>query len=270
MSVQKSFLLLFAFVMISACNGSDGIGDSQTVPDGTPVQEIFALAEQEVEKERFQNAGDYYLEVERLYPFTPEAARALILAAQAYHDGGALLESRIAAQRYIQFFPGSENADLAYYLVALSYYDGIVDISRDQERTFLALQALQELMDRYPDSEYVEKAKPKYDICLDQLAGKEMEIGKYYQRRGHFTAGIRRYRAVIEEYPENKHTPEAYHRSIESYLALGLRKEAELAFSKFGEATDRDNDWYKRSKQLLETGSQPNAGQSFLRQMLTS
>lgn len=241
-------------------------GKNIVVTENTPVADIFAAAKKEQARGRGTDAGDYYIEVERLYPYTPEAEQALILAAQAYHDDGALLESRIAAERYLQFFPGSNNAALAQYLVALSYYDGIVDITRDQERTFKALQELQKVIDNHPNSEYAKLSEPKFDLCLNQLAGKEMEIGRYYLARAEFVGAISRFKAVISEYPENKHKAEAYHRLIEAYLSLGLRGEAQNVYNNFGNYK-RDSNWFERSSSLLNTGSQPNSGANPLRKI---
>ena len=248
-----------------ACNRGD---DKLVVGDNTPVEAIMAAGKKESLAGKGTKAGDYYLEVERLYPYTPQAEQALILASQAYHDDGALVESRIAAQRYIQFFPGSPNIALAKYLVALSYYDGIVDVTRDQARTFEALKALQLVIDDHPGTQYAKLAEPKFNISLNQLAGKEMDIGRYYLARGHYVSAIARFKAVVTEYPENRHQPEAYHRMIETYLSMGLRNEAEAVYAQFT-TFGTSSDWYKRSNQLLKTGTQPNAGGSFARQLLT-
>ncbi len=246
---------LICALAIAGCNSAE----QEYVNDNTPVSEIFDRAQTELNRGRGTEAGDLLMEVERLHPFTPEAAQALILAAQAYHDDGALTESRIAAQRYLQYFPGSPQAPLAAYLVALSYYDGIVDVTRDQSRTFEALQALQVVIDEYPNTEYADLARPKFNTALNQLAGKEMEIGRYYLSQDYFAAAAGRFKAVIDEYPANTNTPEAYHRLVETYLRMGLRGEAVAAYSKL-QAAYPDSNWTKRSDQLLSTGEQPNAG----------
>ncbi len=241
-------------------------GKNIVVNENTPAADIFAAAKKEQARGQGTEAGDYYIEVERLYPYTPEAEQALILAAQAYHDDNALLESRISAERYLQFFPGSENAALAQYLVALSYYEGIVDITRDQERTFQALQELQKVMDNHPNTEYAKLAEPKFDLCLNQLAGKEMEIGRYYLARSEFVGAISRFKAVITEYPENRHKAEAYHRLIEAYLSLGIPGEASKVYAEFA-SYNKDSEWYARSTSLLNTGTQTNAGANPLRKI---
>lgn len=261
--LKKLVVISGVFVLLS-CGGER---QALEVSENTPVAEIFAAAKKEVARGRGTAAGDYYLEVERIYPYTPEAERALILAAQAYHDDKALTESRVAAERYLQFFPGSKDAALAQYLVALSYYDAIVDITRDQERTFNALKALQIVMDDYPGSQYAKLSAPKFEIALSQLAGKEMEIGRYYLSKRDFVAAIARFKAVITEYPENKHKSEAYHRMIEAYLSLGLRDEASRVYAEFGKYSTKSS-WYQQSTSLLKTGRQSQAGGNVLRQII--
>lgn len=256
-----------SLMVLAACNRD--YRAPLTIVDSTPPNVIMNEGDKLIAEGKYAEAGDYFLEIERLYPFTNEAERALIKAAKAYHDDGALVESRTAATRYLQFFPGGQDAALAQYLVALSYYDGIVDIGRDQSLTFNALQELQKVMDNYPASEYAALAAPKFEIALDQLAGKEVDIGRYYLRNKNFTAAIARFKAVVEEYPPNPHTPEAYHRLIEAYYALGLLGEAQAVFNEFAPIYP-GNAWVEASRALLATGRQPNAGDSSLfRQVIT-
>ncbi len=254
---------MFSVFLVACGNDRDFF-----VSDNTPADAIFAQANQELARGNGTKAGDYLLEVERLYPFTPEAERALILAAQAYHDDGALLESRIAAERYLQYFPGSPQAPLAAYLVALSYYDGISDIKRDQSRTFEALKALQNVLDKYPNSEYAALSAPKFNFALNQLAGKEMDIGRYYLTQDYFTAAAGRFKAVINEYPPNSNTAEAYHRLVETYLRLGIRGEAEQVYNELSQKYP-ESAWTQRSYALLSSGTQPNAGVSEWRRLFT-
>jgi outer membrane protein assembly factor BamD len=161
-----------------------------------------------------------------------------------------LRNSRAAAQRFIDFYPGDEDAAYAQYLLALSYYDQIDDVGRDQGLTFQALQALREVIERYPDSEYARSAVLKFDLAFDHLAGKEMEIGRYYLKRGHYTAAINRFRVVVEDFQTTTHTPEALHRLVEAYLSLGLTDEAQTAGAILGynfQATE----WYRGQLRLL-------------------
>lgn len=257
-----------ASLIFSACLLACNDIEDNEIDDNTSAREIFAMAERELERGRGVEAGDLYLEVERLYPYTLDADRALILAAQAYHDDGALLESRAAAERYIEFFPGSKDAALASYLIALSYYDGISDVKRDQSKTFEALKALERVMDQYPGTRYAALSRPKFIICLNQLAGKEMDIGRYYLADRHYTAAIARFKAVLREYPENAHKAEAYHRLVEAYIGLGLRSEALTALAILRE-NHPGSPWRERAEALLNDGAQANSGVSVLRQILT-
>ncbi len=250
--------------VLSACNSNEQF----YVRDDSSAASIFTAAQNELNRGRLTEAADYYMEVERLYPFTPEAQQALLLAAQAYHDDGALVESRMAANRYLQYFPGSPEAPLAAYLVALSYYDGMVDVKRDQSRTFEALKALQFVIDTYPDSQYAALSRPKFEIAINQLAGKEMDIGRYYLQQDHFAAAIGRFKAVIDEYPIGPNTIEAYHRLVEAYLRMGLRNEAQATYAKMSTQFP-DSPWTARSHSLITTGNQENAGASIWRRILT-
>lgn len=181
-----------------------------------------------------RDAAKTFGEVERLYPYSEWSKRAMLMSAFAYHEGGQYGESRSAAQRYLDFYPADKDAPYAQFLIALSYYDQIVDIGRDQDNTFQALQEMRDIIERYPDSEYAKSAQMKFELALDHLAGKEMEIGRYYLARGHYTAAINRFRVVVEEYQTTTHTPEALHRLVEAYLSLGLVGEAQTAAAILG------------------------------------
>ncbi len=148
---------------------------------------------------------------------------------------------------------------MAHYLIALSYYDQIVDIQRDQENTFRALQALRIVLEHFPDSEYAALAEPKFTTALNQLAGKEMDVGRYYLKRGQFAAAIGRFNVVVEEYGETPHRPEAYHRLVEAYLSLGLAGQATQAGAQLA-AQYPDSSWTAAAQSLLSTGQQQNAG----------
>ncbi|TNF63973.1 MAG: outer membrane protein assembly factor BamD [Rhodobacteraceae bacterium] len=215
----------------------------------TPEQ-IFERAEFELERGRTDDAAYYFSEVERLYPYSTWARRALIMQAFSYHQGRDYPNSRATAQRYIDFYPASDDAAYAQYLLALSYYDQIDEVGRDQGLTFQALQALRAVIERYPDSEYADSAILKFDLAFDHLAGKEMEIGRYYLRRSHFTSAINRFRVVVEDFQTTSHTPEALHRLVEAYLSLGLTDEAQTAGAILG-YNYQSSEWYEDSFRLL-------------------
>jgi len=190
---------------------------------------IYQQGEAELERGRPDRAAAQFIEVERLHPYSEWASRGLIMAAFAYHEDEDYENARIAAQRYLDFYPGEEDAAYAQYLLALSYYDQIDQVGRDQGIAFQALQALRDVIEGYPDSEYTQDAILRFEVAFDHLAGKEMEIGRYYLRRQHYTAAINRFRVVVEQFQTTSHTPEALMRLVEAYLALGLTDEAQTA-----------------------------------------
>ncbi|MFT6447647.1 MAG: outer membrane protein assembly factor BamD, partial [Sulfitobacter pontiacus] len=189
-------------------------------------------------------------EIERLYPYSDWAKRALIMQAFAFHQDQDYPNSRSAAQRFIDFFPDDDDAAYASYLLALSYYDQIDEVGRDQGLTFQALQALRQVIEVYPDSEYARSAVLKFDLAFDHLAGKEMEVGRYYLRRNHYTASINRFRVVVEDFQTTTHTAEALHRLVEAYLSLGLTDEAQTAGAILGH-NYQSTEWYAASYKLL-------------------
>jgi len=172
------------------------------------------------------------------------------MQAYAHHQNKDYENSRSAAQRYIDFYPTDEDAAYAQYLLALSYYDQIEDVGRDQGLTFQALQALRTVIERYPDSEYARSSVLKFDLAFDHLAAKEMEIGRYYLKRDHYAAAINRFRVVVEDFQTTTHTAEALHRLVEAYLSLGLTDEAQTAGAILG-YNYQSSSWYEDSFKLL-------------------
>jgi outer membrane protein assembly factor BamD len=214
-------------VVLAGCGGGQSREPSL---DTLPPDQIYQLGEIELETRRKPDGAiKYFSEVERLYPYSEWAKRALIMQAFAYHQDKQYEEARAAAQRYLDFYPGDEDAPYAQYLLALSYYDQIDEVGRDQGVTFQALQGMREVIELYPESDYARSAMLKFDLAFDHLAGKEMEIGRYYLKRGHYTAAINRFRVVVEDFQTTSHTPEALMRLVECYLALGFTKEAQTA-----------------------------------------
>ena len=241
--------LLLAAVTLAACGG-DRLASRQIPLDGFSAQEIYTRGEIELDQSNPEDAAYFFGEVERLYPYSDWAKRALIMQAFAFHRDRDYPNSRASAQRFIDLYPADEDAAYAQYLLALSYYDQIDDVGRDQGLTFQALQALRVVIERYPESEYARSAILKFDLAFDHLAGKEMEVGRYYLRRSHFTAAVNRFRVVVEDFQTTTHTAEALYRLVESYLALGLRQEAQAAGAILGynyQATE----WYQDAFVLL-------------------
>jgi len=239
---------IVALSVLAACGGFDPRAEGAL--DGFTAEEIYQRGEYELAQRNADDAAFYFGEIERLYPYSEWAKRGLIMQAFAYHTDRDYPNSRASAQRYIDFYPTDADAAYAQYLLALSFYDQIDEIGRDQGLTFQALQALRVVIEQYPDSEYAEPAMLKFDLAFDHLAGKEMEIGRYYLGRDHFTAAINRFRVVVEAYQTTSHTPEALYRLVEAYLALGLTDEAQTAGAILG-TNFQSTVWYADAFALL-------------------
>ncbi|OUD08758.1 outer membrane protein assembly factor BamD [Marivivens niveibacter] len=256
-------LAVLSVTAIAGCSGYDPRAEGAL--ETYTAEEIFQRGEFELDRNQADDAAFYFGEIERLYPYSEWAKRALIMQAYSYHKDKDYENSRAAAQRYLDVYPASDDAAYAQYLLALSYYDQIDEIGRDQGLTFQALQALRAVIELYPDSDYAQSSILKFDLAFDHLAAKEMEIGRYYLKRGHYQAAINRFRVVVEAFQTTSHTPEALHRLVESYLSLGLIDEAQTAGAILGH-NYQSTDWYADTYALLtENGLQPNLiGDSWL------
>ncbi len=238
-SLRNSSIIVLLAISLAACSGRGGdrqgffsnfFSSKKEAPlESLAPEQIYKRAELELESGDAKEAVRLFGEVERLYPYSEWAKRALIMSAFAFHADREYEQSRAAAQRFIDFYPADEDTPYAQYLLAISYYDQIDQVGRDQGLTFQALQALRTVIERYPNSEYAKSSILKFDLAFDHLAGKEMEIGRYYLKRGHYTASINRFRVVVEEFQTTTHTAEALHRLVEAYLSLGLTDEAQTA-----------------------------------------
>jgi outer membrane protein assembly factor BamD len=192
-------------------------------------------------------------EVDRQHPYSDWARKALLMSAYAYYSAGNYDECVTAAKRYITLHPGSPDAAYAQYLMASSYYDEIPDITRDQARTEKALAALQEVMRKYPNTQYANSAKDKVTMARDQLAGKEMAIGRYYLDKRDYTGAINRFKVVVTKYQTTREVEEALERLTEAYMALGIVSEAQTAAAVLGHNFP-DSPWYKRAYALVKKG----------------
>ena len=221
--------VMLSGLVLAGCSGNGDTARKENL-DRFTAEEIYKRGEFELENTgEPEDAVFYFSEIERLYPYSEWAKRALIMQAYGNHKAKNYEEARGAAQRFLDTYPGDEDAAYAQYLLALSYYDQIDDVGRDQGLTFQALQGLRTVIEQYPDSEYARSAILKFDLAFDHLAAKEMEIGRYYLKRGHYAAAVSRFRVVVEEFQTTTQTPEALLRLVESYLALGLMDEAQTA-----------------------------------------
>ena len=222
---RRSGLVLCLGVLV-ACAG----GPKEKPIEEQTAEEIYKRGELELETNpKSEQSAELSGEVERLYPYSLWAKRALIMQTYAFHKARDYEKSRAAAQRFVDFYPADKDAAYAQYLLALSYYDQIDDVGRDQGLTFQALEAFRKLIETYPDSDYAASAALKFDLAFDHLAAKEMEIGRYYLKRGNYAAAINRLRVVVEDFQTTSYTAEALHRLVECYLALGLSEEAQTA-----------------------------------------
>jgi len=200
-----------------------------------------------------KKAAAKFEEVDKEHPYSEWARKALIMSSYAYYNGAMYAESIAAAQRYITLHPGSPDAAYAQYLIGSSYYDEIPDITRDQARTQKALDALDEVIRKYPNTEYANSAKQKLEFARDQLAGREMMIGRYYLERRQFTGAINRFKIVITQYQTTRHVEEALERLTEAYMSLGIVDEAQTAAAVLGHNFP-DSPWYKRAYTLVTSG----------------
>ena len=231
------------------CSNTAEVGSDEI--ENYSAKQIFDRAEFEMARSKPMDAIAFFSDVERLYPYSEWAKRSVIMQAFANHKAKQYEEARDAAERYIEYYPSDEDSAYAQYIIALSYYDQIEDVGRDQQVTAKALEAFKTLMVNYPNSEYVKAAELKFDLAFDHLAGKEMEVGRYYLKRQQFPAAINRFRIVVEEYQTSSYTAEALHRLVEAYLSMGLVEEAQSAGAILGynyQATA----WYQRTYSLLK------------------
>ncbi len=243
------FLALSLAFGLAAC-GSD---EPKVMPD-RPAEDMFNEAMSLMDAGTPADAVKLFDEVDRQHPYSVWATKAQLLNAYAYYEMNRYDEAIAALDRFIALHPGSKDIAYAYYLKALSFYERIPDITRDQSLTNRALAALQEVVRRFPDSKYARDARLKIDLAYDNLAGKEMEVGRYYQKRNQPQAAISRYRRVVELYQTTSHVPEALHRLTECYLEVGLTQEAQTAAAVLGHNYP-GSEWYQDSYQLM-TGAQ--------------
>ncbi|THD81234.1 MAG: outer membrane protein assembly factor BamD [Phenylobacterium sp.] len=215
-----------------------------------PVELLYSTGADMMDKRLWNQAVEYFGEVERQHPYSEWARRAILMQAFAHYEGNNYAEAIADADRYIQLYPGNDAAAYARYLKAVCYFEQIVDVGRDQAATGQALDNLRDVSQRYPNTEYARDSKLKIDMVNDQLAGKEMTIGRYYLRQGDTLAAINRFKGVVDRYQTTSHTPEALYRLVEAYLTLGLPDEAKKNGAVLGYNYPGDR-WYQDAYKLL-------------------
>ena len=229
--LAAALALTVSGVLISGCSSDEEMA-AQYIE--RPIDQIYTDAWRQIDGENWLQAGRQFDEVERQHPYSVWARRAILMSAYCYYQGNRYAEAIDAATRFIQLHPGNKDVPYAYYLKAISLYEQIGDVDRDQGNTDQALTALQDLIQRFPDTEYARDARLKVDLARDHLAGREMMVGRFYLKQGEFLAAINRFRTVIDKYQTTTHAPEALERLTEAYMSLGIVKEAQTSAAVLG------------------------------------
>lgn len=238
-------------IAVSGCASSAPDLTGALNPDAP--SKMFADGDAFMNTGKFDEAAKKFEELDREHPYSPEARRAIVMGAYAYYRAGKSPEAIASAERYVALHPGTKEAPLAHHIIASSYFDDIRGPNRDQSATRKALDQLKTLKTRYPDSEYAANADNRIRIAEDNLAAQEMEVGRYYLKRNNHVAAINRFKTVVSDYQTTAHVEEALARLTESYMALGITKEAQNAAAVLGHNFP-DSKWYKDSYALLQSG----------------
>ena len=239
---------LVAAISVASCAGK--AKKSSMAYEERPVELLYSVGAERLDAGLWNEAVDYFREVERQHPYSEWSRRAILMTAYAHYQGNQYEEAVGDADRFVSLYPGNPSAVYAYYLKSICYFEQIVDVGRDQAATEQALGALREVAQRYPRSEYAADARLKIDMVNDQLAGKEMSVGRWYLRQGDTIAAIGRFKTVIDRYQTTTHTPEALFRLVEAYLTVGLIDEANRNGAVLGFNFPGDR-WYADAYALL-------------------
>lgn len=248
----------------TAAAGSSGAlaPDMVTAQDSAAVAKLYNEALADLNDNSLKSALKGFAEVERQYPYSNYATQSMLMEAYIGYRLGKWDEAINAANRFITLHPGNKDVGYAYYLIAVCNYDQIANTRHDQSSTLKALQALEEVSQRFPGTPYAEDAAKKVLVARDHLAGKEMEVGRYYFKQGAYLAGINRFKRVVTEYRNTSQTPEALYRLTEGYMALGVVSEAQTAAAVLG-ANYPETQWYKDAYQLVANdGVTPEANKA--------
>jgi outer membrane protein assembly factor BamD len=249
--VVRALSMLVLAASLGAC--SSLWGKDETPPD-EPADRLYNEGLYVLNNKRdAKKAVEKFEEVDRQHPYSEWARKSLIMSAYAYYQAGSYDECITASKRYIALHPGSADAAYAQYLIGASYFDEIPDITRDQARTEKAMASLEEVIRKYPTSEYAVSAKQKIEVARDQLAGKEMQIGRYYLDKKDYTGAINRFKVVVTRYQTTRHVEEALERLTEAYMSLGIVDEAQTAAAVLGHNFP-DSEWYKHAYALVKGG----------------
>ncbi len=243
--MKRLVMLLTSFLLV-AC-----MEESELSYVERPVDQLYNEAMDTLDQSFYNDAALMFDEVERQHPYSIWATKAQLMAAYSLYLDNNYDEAIFALDRFIQLHPSNRDVPYAHYLKALSYYEQISVVTRDQKMTELALKTFKEIIARYPKSKYARDAKIKLDLTNGNLAGKEMEIGRYYLKQKHYLAAINRFKTVIDKYQTTIHAPEALHRLTEAYLALGIKEEAQKTAAVLGHNFP-GSEWYIDSYEMVE------------------
>lgn len=249
---NTALLLAVAPLILTACGEKD-IDLSTYVENVEPADVLYNQALANLNEGRVSEATKKFEAVDRQHPYSEYARKSMLMSTFTNYRQGNYPEAINSGRRYVQLYPSTDDAAYAQYLVGLSYFRQIRDVTQDQSESRKVIEAMQEVVDRWPDSEYVEDARTKIRFARDQLAGKEMQIGRYYLERREYLSSIKRFRYVIENYSNTRHVEEALARLVEAYLAMGLASEAQTAAAVLGHNYP-ESEWYKDSYALLQSG----------------
>src|SRR4029453_15211601 len=242
--IAALLLLPVILLPVAGCASNKVKGDTAYV--ARDVNTLYSQAKRRLDQGKYEEAALFFDEVERQHPYSVWARRAQLMSAFSYYMAQKYTDAISSAQRFLTIHPGNKDAPYANYLIAMSYYQQIEDVSRDQKITQQASDSFNELIRRYPQSRYASDARLKLDLINDHLAGKEMEIGRFYERSGHWLAATIRFRTVVEKYQTTNHTPEALERLVECYLALGVPDEARKTAAVLGRNFPKNFlDWHR-------------------------
>ena len=250
LTASKTALLVAIALTMSACSTLGSNKKEKLAYVERPAEQIYRQGFEEMEQRDWDRAKLFFNEVERQHPFSKWARRSMLMTAYANYKSTNYEEAVATAQRFIGLHPGSDSAPYAYYLIAMSYYDQIYDVGRDQETTVNAEAALQQVVRRYPESDYAADARLKLELTHDHLAGKEMAVGRFYLKQNQQLAAIGRFKNVVRDYETTSQTEEALHRLVEAYVGLGIIGEAKMVGSVLG-YNHPTSPWYADSYQLL-------------------
>lgn len=237
-------------LVLSGCSTFSDKSKQKLAYEERPAETLYNNAVADMDSKRYDRAILYFDEVERQHPFSRWSRRSMLMSAFAHYRSGDYDEAIEASQRFIGLHPGSDSTPYAYYLIAICHYEQIFDVGRDQGTTVLAEASLQQVVRRFPDSDYARDARLKLELTHDHLAGKEMDIGRWYLRQNHYLAAIGRFKNVVKKYDTTSQVEEAMHRLVESYVSLGLIGEAKQVGSVLG-YNYPGGEWYLDSYNLL-------------------